>query len=167
LKRTILLRDKKAGMPLCLTNKTQKFLIHSTFYIPQGSVNDQILTAMDLLPTFANLAGAEIPADRVLDGQDILPVLAANEESPHKAFFYYNQEELEAIRSGEWKFRIAGKESPALNNSKNDISESTDFVLNNPDIVDRLRTLALEFEIELESNRRPAAFVQNPKPLSI
>ena len=30
---------------------------------------------MDLLPTFANLAGARLPADRVIDGMDIMPIL--------------------------------------------------------------------------------------------
>ena len=37
--------------------------------IPAGKPNDELMTTMDLLPTFAKLAGAEIPADRVIDGK--------------------------------------------------------------------------------------------------
>ena len=36
--------------------------------IPAGQDNDQLMTAMDLLPTFAKLAGAEVPSDRTIDG---------------------------------------------------------------------------------------------------
>ena len=48
--------------------------------IPAGVVNDEVMTAMDLLPTFAKLAGAELPADRVIDGKDIWPVLDRQRE---------------------------------------------------------------------------------------
>jgi len=48
--------------------------------IPASESNSELMTAMDLLPTFANLAGAEIPTDRVIDGRDIWPVLTGNEE---------------------------------------------------------------------------------------
>lgn len=59
---------------------------------------------MDLLPTFAKLAGAELPTDRVIDGKDMLPVLTDNAESPHEAIFYYRTSKLCAVRSGKWKF---------------------------------------------------------------
>lgn len=64
------------------------------------------MTAMDLLPTFAKLAGAQIPSDRVIDGKDIWPVLAHNQKSPHQAFFYHRGETLLAVRSGNWKLHI-------------------------------------------------------------
>ena len=43
--------------------------------IPPGSTSAESLMTMDLLPTFANLAGARLPADRVIDGMDIMPIL--------------------------------------------------------------------------------------------
>ena len=71
--------------------------------VPAGEPNDQIMTTMDLLPTFAKLAGAEIPADRVIDGKDISAVLRGEAKSPHEAFFYHRVEALQAVRSGKWK----------------------------------------------------------------
>ena len=42
-------------------------------FIPAGSVSDELCTLMDLHPTFAKLAGAQLP-ERKRDGQNIWPV---------------------------------------------------------------------------------------------
>ena len=45
---------------------------------------------MDLHPTFAKLAGAQLP-ERKRDGQNIWPVWSPrNAKSPHDHFFYYH-----------------------------------------------------------------------------
>ena len=72
---------------------------------------DEIVSAMDLLATFARLAGAEIPTDRVIDGKDIWPVLTEGAASPHEAIFYYRLNALLAVRSGKWKLLWAGRGS--------------------------------------------------------
>jgi len=148
--------------------------------IPAGVVNDQIMTALDLLPTFAKLAGAEISTDRVIDGKDIWPVLTGNAESPHEAFFYHSGNKLEAVRSGKWKLHLAAAQgrgrgegrkgaapAPALYDLEADISEKTNVLADHPDVVKRLRSYVKAFEEDLARNSRPAAFVDNPKALSI
>ncbi|MDH3711818.1 MAG: sulfatase, partial [Cyclobacteriaceae bacterium] len=74
--------------------------------IPGGFETNELLTAMDLLPTFANLSGADIPQDRTIDGKDIWPVLSGQPgaKSPHDRFFYHFINELRAVRSGPWKY---------------------------------------------------------------
>lgn len=134
--------------------------------IPAGSVNNQLLTAMDLLPTFAKLADAEVPTNRVLDGKDVFSVLQGKSKSPHEVFYYYSKDILEAVRSGKWKLRIAGKSSPALYDLENDISESRNVLGQHPYIVTKLRAFVSKFEKELVNNSRPAAIIKNPKPLS-
>jgi len=71
--------------------------------IPAGGVNREVCTAMDILPTFARLAGTAEPRDRVIDGGDILPLLRGdpNARSPHEAFFYYGcgNHCLDAVRA--------------------------------------------------------------------
>ncbi|PQV50621.1 arylsulfatase A-like enzyme [Jejuia pallidilutea] len=134
--------------------------------IPAGSVTNELLTAMDLLPTFTKLASAEMPTDRVLDGKDVFSVLQGKSKSPHEVFYYYNKNILQAVRSGKWKLRIAGKESPALYNLEDDISETKNIIAAHPDIETRLRSAATEFENKLKINIRPAGVVKNPKPLS-
>ena len=44
--------------------------------IPAGSVCSELSTTMDLLPTFAELAGIEAPADRIIDGKNIWPLMS-------------------------------------------------------------------------------------------
>jgi len=134
--------------------------------IPAGETNNELLTTMDLLPTFARLAGAELPGDRVLDGTDIWPVLLGQEKSPHEAFFYHRQDELQAVRSGKWKLHVSDGKAVSLFNLENDIGESNNVLDENPDIADRLLQQIAEFEKDLELNSRPAAFVNNPVPLT-
>ena len=57
--------------------------------IPAAPQTDEMATAMDLHPTFANLAGAEMPQDRVIDGKNIGPLLLGKPQAktPHDRFF--------------------------------------------------------------------------------
>jgi arylsulfatase A-like enzyme len=58
--------------------------------IPAGSVCGELATQMDFLPTFAKLAGGELPKDRKIDGKDISDLMFAKEgaKSPHESCFY-------------------------------------------------------------------------------
>ncbi len=139
--------------------------------IPAGTENSELMTAMDLLPTFAKLAGADMPSDRVIDGKDIWPVLAGKEKSPHEAFFYHKNNTLEAVRSGKWKYHLSTKKSkrrakPALYDLEQDIGETTNVLKDHPEVAVRLLTYVEAFEKDLARNSRPAAFVDDPKPLS-
>lgn len=134
--------------------------------IPAGRDNDELMTAMDLLPTFAALAGADVPRDRVIDGKDVWAVLAGESETPHEAFFYHKAERLEAVRSGKWKLRLDGEKPVALHDLDADIGEATNLLEDHPDVVEKLVGYVTGFEKELAGNSRPAAFVDNPKPLA-
>lgn len=73
--------------------------------IPAGTVCEEPCMNIDLLPTLAGLIGAELP-ERKIDGLDILPLLTgeAGAKSPHESYwFYYKQNELQAVSSGPWK----------------------------------------------------------------
>lgn len=73
--------------------------------IPAGTVTDTPGMNIDLLPTIANLIGAELP-EKDIDGLDIWPIISGEEgaENPHDAYWvYYKQNELQAIVSGDWK----------------------------------------------------------------
>lgn len=75
--------------------------------IAPGRVSGEVATAMDLFPTLAALCGAELPDDRTIDGRDITDLwLDPVATTPHEAFFYYWQNDLEAVRSGRWKLRL-------------------------------------------------------------
>lgn len=76
--------------------------------IPAGVVTDELATGMDLLPTIARLVDAPLPADRVIDGQDIWPLLSgvSGATTPYSEFFYYRGGQLQAVRSGGWKLHV-------------------------------------------------------------
>ena len=76
---------------------------------PAGQCCAELATTMDLLPTVAQLAGGAPPTDRIIDGKDIRPLLSGQRgaKSPYDAFYYYFGNNLQAVRSGFWKLRLA------------------------------------------------------------
>ena len=139
--------------------------------ITPGSDTDELLTAMDLLPTFANLAGGEVPTDRVIDGKDILPVLTEGAERPPEVFFYYRINSLQAVRSGKWKLQLGGPKQhgggKALFNLEEDIGETRNVAAQHPEVVARLRKYVRAFNEDLKYNSRPIGKADNPKPLTL
>ena len=120
---------------------------------------------MDILPTFANLIGAKIPEDRVIDGKDIMPVLLEGTDSPYEYFFYSHWGTLGTVRWKDWKLRIINREV-ALYNLKSDISEKSNLKDQSPEIVAHLKKAMKEFDAEMISNVRPAGHVDSPKILT-
>ena len=61
--------------------------------VPAGTVCDEVASTMDMLPTLAAFAGANAPADRVIDGRDIRDLIHGVEgaKSPTRAFYYYQR----------------------------------------------------------------------------
>jgi arylsulfatase len=72
--------------------------------ISEGVVNNQLIAGMDILPTFAEIAGAPLP-EKTIDGVSFLPLLKGEEgANPRKTFlYYYRRNNLEAVRYGNWK----------------------------------------------------------------
>ena len=79
--------------------------------IPARQVSSEIATTMDIMPTFAKLAGGTIPTDRVIDGHDIGDLIhgVKGAVSPTKAFYFYIRENLRAVRVGKWKLHFPHK----------------------------------------------------------
>ncbi|MEX0928734.1 MAG: sulfatase [Balneolales bacterium] len=72
--------------------------------IPPGVTSGAISMNFDVFPTLLELAGGRVPADRAIDGKDIWPVLQGRNESPHEYLYFFNNEEITAVRSQRWKF---------------------------------------------------------------
>jgi arylsulfatase A-like enzyme len=123
--------------------------------IPAKAVCSEIATTMDFLPTLTKLAGTKPPDDRIIDGKDISNLITKpSAKTPHKAFFYYFENQLEAVRSGKWKLILDHKrrktETPlALYNLEKDIAEQNDLSMLHPDIVRRLAKMADEMREDI------------------
>jgi arylsulfatase A len=147
--------------------------------IPAATASDAITGMFDILPTFATLAGAKLPHDRILDGKNIWPVLVGeNDARGHDTFYYYRGLRLEAVRHGDWKLQIANPTkkddtepySPKLYNLKTDIGETQDVAAKHPDVVKKLQELvkAMEDDLGLDGpakGSRELGKVQNAQPL--
>lgn len=76
-------------------------------------VSDELLSTMDLLPTFAKLAGAGLPMDRTLDGRDATEFLLGEADtSPRDDYFYYSGCLLTGVRVDRWKLVLPRPENP-------------------------------------------------------
>lgn len=74
--------------------------------IPAGAVSSQPAMNIDLLPTLLAAAGLAPPADRVIDGIDILPLLAGGTaaSSVDRPLYFFHEYDVEAVRAGRWKY---------------------------------------------------------------
>ncbi len=154
--------------------------------VTAGSVCDAIAGNIDFLPTFVKLAGGAVPQDNKIDGRDISPLLLGQTKaSPHEARYYYAGYKLQAVRSGPWKLAIAPQpegtakggpgvpaslEKPRLYNLNADIGEQNDVAEKNPEVVARLKALAVKMAAELGDGKpgpevREAGHVEHPVTL--
>ena len=125
-------------------------------HVPAGAVRNTVTGTIDLLPTFASLADARIPANVTIDGVDISKLLLGQTTtSSRKAQFYYLEWQLQAVRVGPWKLALqpqglsmqvmeGGVKTVGLRlyNLDDDIGETQDVAAQHLDLVKRLQTLA-------------------------
>jgi arylsulfatase A-like enzyme len=143
--------------------------------VPAGTTCSELAFTMDLLPTFAKLAGGSAPKDRIIDGRDIGPLMLGGPDakSPHEAYFTYWGGELQAVRSGKWKLHFdhtyvkpnppggnarPGKYSTekiplSLYDLSADIGETRDVAAQHPEVVARLQQLAEQCRADLGDSR--------------
>ena len=78
--------------------------------IPAGSTSGAVSGLIDLLPTFAAVAGGKPSGKNKIDGVNIWPVLSGKGEGFSRgAFYYFLWHKLQAVRSGDWKLVIDGQ----------------------------------------------------------
>jgi arylsulfatase len=72
--------------------------------LEDGTICNNLASAIDILPTLADIAGAELPAKKI-DGVSLLPLLKGEPDAdPRQTFlYYYRRNNLEAVRHGHWK----------------------------------------------------------------
>ena len=125
-------------------------------HVAAGTTSDAVAGNIDLLPTFVKLAGGAVPADRKIDGADILPLLLGQtKESPRERPILFQRQPPPGRAPGPWKLAIAPQREqnrpagqpkplskppfPKLYNLDTDIGETTDVAAEHPDVVKRLQ----------------------------
>ncbi len=154
--------------------------------IAPGAVCGELSSTMDMLPTFAALAGTTAPQDRIIDGQDISPMLlgcgSAHSHYDDRGFYYYFMGQLQAVRAGDWKLYLPLAEKqlnlrgdmditePMLYDVRHDLAEEREVSAQHPEVVARLMGLADSARADIGdmdrqgSGQRPAGWIDEPEP---
>ena len=143
------------------------FIFHWPAKIKSPVVSAAHITAMDLFPTLSAAIDAPLATDRIYDGENILPLLSGQglKRADSEPFYYYNCENLQAIRLGQWKLHLPRDEKqipfwdknkaftnlkkPVLYDLESDESELTDVADQHPEIVADIMKLAQPIRQEL------------------
>ena len=146
--------------------------------IPPDSVCSEPAMTIDILPTISHLIGAKLPKHRI-DGKNIWPLFTGDKaKSPHKAYYFYYGNQLQAVRAGKWKLHFphgyrtmagqpGGKGGIPTNYSQakiglslfdleKDIGETTDLKDRYPNIMEDLSNLGKAFHANLQKTKRPS-----------
>lgn len=157
--------------------------------VPAGTTCDRLAATIDLLPTFAKLAGAPLP-HRTIDGVDISPLLFGQPNAePRTEYWYYYGQKLTAVRWRDWKLVLPhssrtyeglqpghdgfpgptkNRQVPqALYDLSKDVGETTDLQSQYPDILERLLSIAAEARAELGDDGQPGIGVRASSPSAL
>ncbi len=138
--------------------------------LPRGQVRDQVSIDQDVFPTIAAAIGADLPADRVIDGRNMLPWLKDPAAAEGRASLFWESWRQKAVRHGKWKLvengilnmnmskreRATGEDEIFLTDLEADPGEATNLRREHPEIVEKLlaKHEAWRQEIEQDLNSR-------------
>lgn len=123
------------------------------------AVSDVPVIAMDLFPTLSEIIHAPMPTDRIYDGVSLTALFSGGEisRSTEKPFYYYNCENLQCVRVGDWKLHLPREkkqfpfwsmnkqkpiQTPRLYNLAKDVAEQNDVAAQHPERVAAMMELA-------------------------
>lgn len=106
--------------------------------LPAGMTKDEMVSSLDILPTFLKAAGGSIKPSEQLTGVDLLPFLTGKQEPPPHESLMWNYTVGSAIRSNEWKLIRLPDRLPMLYHLSVDPEEKNDLALGQ---LDRTRSM--------------------------
>jgi arylsulfatase A-like enzyme len=148
------------------------FILHWPAKLKEPRVIDTGIHAMDLFPTLSEIIGATLPADRTYDGESLVPLLQGDSltRSRDAPFYYYNCENLQAIRQGNWKIHFPRQakqvpfweknkaffrlEKPVLYHLATDPGESKDAADQHPELILKFEGMAKDVRLALGEYRQ-------------
>ncbi len=138
--------------------------------VPADRTSGAVWATIDFLPTFASIAGVELPADRLIDGEDQSHLLLGKVKKGRETFVYDQTSQKDSpymaigIRKGKWKLLLPGREPSEphryvmdfgtndyeLYNLNSDISERWNLASDHPEIVTELEAELVRFKATLK-----------------
>lgn len=134
-------------------------IVRAPGMVAPGTENRHVSAMWDMMPTFAELVGAEIPDSVQIDGISLLPTLrgddAAQREHDYLYWEFHEEGGKIAVRLGDWKAVIRNftQDSAAqyeLYNLATDPHEDRNVAAEHPEVVERVRAIVREARTESE-----------------
>lgn len=134
------------------------FIVRWPGETPAGRVDhDSVISAVDLLPTFCRLAGAKVPRELDLDGEDMSSALHGKNVTRTKPLMWewrfriyghvLNHSPQLSIRDGKWKLLMNPDRSRVeLYDIPSDPSEMNNLAKEHPDVVNQLAERVLAWQ---------------------
>jgi len=146
--------------------------------VPAGRVDDEnIVAAVDLLPTVCELAGVEVPADIACDGTSVASAWQGAKRERSKPlhwewmFKIWHDDYVSpmlAIREGDWKLLHNPDGSRVeLYDVNQDPEEVTNRAADYPDVVNRLREASLAWQRTLPESRVRNQWTEHVAPWDV
>ena len=113
---------------------------------------EQPVISLDFFATAVALAGGKVPADRKIDGVNLIPYLIGeNKGMPHDALFWRSQGPggNYAARMGSWKYVRIGKQPAELYDLATDVGESKNLAAEKPEVLAKLESAVTAWDKEL------------------
>lgn len=117
---------------------------HRTFFgvtwkdrIKPGTVVEAPIMSFDILPTALAAADIPIPEDKIIDGKNLLPLIAGEVDQVHDYLIWYNARGPAAVYQDGWKFtrEVESRKNPVPKESlfylPKDIGEEQDLASEN------------------------------------
>jgi len=119
-----------------------------------GTVYPQPVISLDVFATACAAAGVEPPADRKMDGVDLLPYLTGRAKGQPHETLYWRMGRRAALRHGDWKLVLHEPRDPArrrleLFDLAHDVAESRDLSAEQPAKAQELLSLWNQFDREM------------------
>lgn len=101
---------------------------------------DSMVICQDIFTTAVEIAGGQVPQDRIIDGRNLLPVARGETDELHERLFWARNrgdQEVWAVRQGDWKL-VRQRREGGLFNLVHDIAEQDDRTAEQPTDAERL-----------------------------
>lgn len=137
------------------------FILRWPGKVAAGGVSNEIVHEVDLFPTLARVAGAEVPGDRIIDGVDLTAfLLGKQEKSNREGFPCFVGDTLHAVKWRNWKAHFVWQEymydppqrlsNPRLHNLIEDPKERNNIAPLNTWVYHPVMKIADDFQASLK-----------------
>jgi len=112
--------------------------------VPAGSICDDFLSSMEILPMLCSAAGIRTPKGVKLDGFDMTAVLAGKQKSPRKEMFWQRRGDRAArVENYKW---VESSRGSGLFDLSSDIGEQHDLSKERPEVLSMVKSRFAEWE---------------------